>query len=220
MSCATCSTTIEEATGSLDGVEEADANFATDEGTVEYDPETVSLAEIYGAIEDAGYEPARERQTIEIGGMSCATCSEANERAIESVPGVIDASVNFAADEAHGRADEAQVDLERLQADALGARRGELGEQRLVWAARDRPEEEEELEDEEEVDSGHRRAGVGGRREEEEGEDRPERRAGHDIRDAPPPARAGPVAEVADDHLVERADHRADREQERDHETR
>ncbi len=111
MSCATCSTTIEEATGSLDGVEEADANFATDEGTVEYDPETVSLAEIYGAIEDAGYEPARERQTIEIGGMSCATCSEANERAIESVPGVIDASVNFAADEAHVEYNPADTDF-------------------------------------------------------------------------------------------------------------
>jgi len=40
---------------SLDGVIEANANFATDEGSVEYDPDEVSLAEIYETIEDAGY---------------------------------------------------------------------------------------------------------------------------------------------------------------------
>ncbi|MEM4780858.1 MAG: HAD-IC family P-type ATPase [Halalkalicoccus sp.] len=100
MSCATCSGTIEEVVGKLDGVSDVDANFATDEGMVEYDPDRVSLAEIYAAIEEAGYEPARESRTIEIGGMSCATCSEANREAIESVPGVLGASVNFAADEA------------------------------------------------------------------------------------------------------------------------
>ncbi|WP_122090712.1 heavy metal translocating P-type ATPase [Halalkalicoccus subterraneus] len=100
MSCATCSGTIEEAVGSLDGVSDVDANFATDEGAVEYDPERVSLAEIYAAIEEAGYEPARESRTIEIGGMSCATCSETNREAIESVPGVLGANVNFASDEA------------------------------------------------------------------------------------------------------------------------
>nr|WP_275039532.1 heavy metal translocating P-type ATPase [Halalkalicoccus jeotgali] len=114
MSCATCSGTIEEAVGSLAGVGEVDANFATDEGTVAYDPEVVSLAEIYAAIEEAGYEPARESRTIEIGGMSCATCAETNERAIESVPGVLEASVNFAADEARVEYNPAGTDFETV----------------------------------------------------------------------------------------------------------
>jgi len=60
MSCATCSSTIEDAVEDLDGVTDASANFAADEGTVEYDPDETSLAEIYGAIESAGYEPVRE----------------------------------------------------------------------------------------------------------------------------------------------------------------
>jgi Cu+-exporting ATPase len=100
MSCATCSGTIEEAVGSLSGVHEVDANFATDEASVAYDPDTVSLAAIYDAIENAGYEPVRASATFEISGMSCSTCAETNEEAIESVPGVLGADVNYASDEA------------------------------------------------------------------------------------------------------------------------
>ena len=37
MSCANCSTTVQETLSDLDGVTAADANFATDEGSVEYD---------------------------------------------------------------------------------------------------------------------------------------------------------------------------------------
>ena len=41
MSCANCSGTIQDTLKSLDGVSEADANFATDGGSVTYDPEEV-----------------------------------------------------------------------------------------------------------------------------------------------------------------------------------
>ena len=100
MSCSTCSETVSEAVGSLDGVEGASVNYATDEGTVEYDPERASLAEIFDAIEDAGYEPRRETRTIEIVGMHCANCSETVEGALADLPGVVRADVNYATDEA------------------------------------------------------------------------------------------------------------------------
>ncbi|WP_254521622.1 heavy metal translocating P-type ATPase [Natrinema caseinilyticum] len=114
MSCANCSQTIDESLESLDGVVEANANFATDEGTVEYDPETVSLAEIYDTIEDAGYGAERARRSIGITDMSCANCAEANESALESVPGVVDVEVNYATDEAsveYNPADASLADL-------------------------------------------------------------------------------------------------------------
>ncbi|ARS89793.1 heavy metal translocating P-type ATPase [Natrarchaeobaculum aegyptiacum] len=100
MSCATCSGTVEDAVADLEGVEEASANFATDEGTVAYDPERVSLSEIYAAIDDAGFEAAAETRTITVMGMSCATCSGAVADAVEELPGVLRADVNFASDEA------------------------------------------------------------------------------------------------------------------------
>ncbi|MFW6153525.1 MAG: heavy-metal-associated domain-containing protein, partial [Halobacteriota archaeon] len=100
MSCATCSTTIEQAVGELEGVEAVDANFATDTVAVTFDPETTPLTSIYAAIETAGYDPDMTTSTIAVGGMSCATCSATVGEALEAVPGVLEASVNFATDEA------------------------------------------------------------------------------------------------------------------------
>jgi Cu+-exporting ATPase len=114
MSCANCSQTIGDALESLDGVTEANANFATDEGSVEYDREAVSLAEIYAAIEDAGYEAERSRRSLGITDMTCANCAETNESALESVPGVIDAEVNYATDEASVEYNPGDVSLESL----------------------------------------------------------------------------------------------------------
>ncbi len=100
MSCANCSQTVGEAVTSLDGVVDADVNYATDEGTVEYDPDEVSLADIFAAVEDAGYDPETATMTIGITDMSCANCAETNEEALRKLPGVVDVDVNYATDEA------------------------------------------------------------------------------------------------------------------------
>ena len=100
MSCSTCSGTVEDAVSSLDGVESASANYATDEGVVTYDPDVVSLTTIFEVIADAGFEAATERRTITVVGMSCSTCSGTVADAVEALPGVLRADVNFASDEA------------------------------------------------------------------------------------------------------------------------
>ena len=114
MSCANCSASIEDALADLDGVTSANANYATDEGSVEYDPDAVSLGEIYAAIESAGYGAVSETVTVAITDMSCANCAEANADALEATPGVIEATVNYATDEARVRynpADASRSDL-------------------------------------------------------------------------------------------------------------
>ncbi|ELZ19228.1 heavy metal translocating P-type ATPase [Natrinema limicola] len=116
MSCANCSQSINSALESTDGVREASINFATDEGTVEYDPEQVSLATIYETIDDAGYHAERASRSIGITDMSCANCAEANETALESVPGVIDVEVNYATDEAQVEYNPVDASLEDLYA--------------------------------------------------------------------------------------------------------
>ncbi|MFC7045244.1 heavy metal translocating P-type ATPase [Halobacteriaceae archaeon GCM10025711] len=100
MSCANCSQAVSEAAEDLDGVSEATVNFATDEGTVEYDPDVTPLADVYAAIEDAGYEPVRESVTVSVTDMSCATCAETISDVLLRRVGVIDTEVNFATDEA------------------------------------------------------------------------------------------------------------------------
>ncbi len=112
MSCANCSGTVEDALSELDGIESANVNFATDEGTVEYDSGEVTLAEIYEAIEDAGYEPVSEKVAIGISDMTCSNCAETNEEALEALPGVISADVNYATDEGAVRYNPNDVDRE------------------------------------------------------------------------------------------------------------
>ena len=114
MSCANCSASIEDALDDLDGVASANANYATDEGSVEYDPEEVSLGEIFDAIESAGYGAVTETVTVAITDMSCANCAEANADALESTPGVIEATVNYATDEAQVRYNPADASLDDL----------------------------------------------------------------------------------------------------------
>ena len=63
MSCANCSETNESALERVPGVLDARVNFATDEGQVEYNPADVSMAQLYEAIETAGYTPVREDDT-------------------------------------------------------------------------------------------------------------------------------------------------------------
>jgi len=114
MSCANCSATIQDTLESLDGVSEVGANFATDEGSVTYDPDEVSLREIYDAIEEAGYGAVSETVTITVSDMTCANCAETNETALENTPGVISAEVNYATDEAQVTYNPAEVSLDAL----------------------------------------------------------------------------------------------------------
>jgi len=100
MSCANCSATVGDALEALDGVTDATVNYATDEGTVEYDPGTTSIRAIVAAVEDAGYGVVTETVAVAITDMTCANCADTNETALEAVPGVVDAEVNYATDEA------------------------------------------------------------------------------------------------------------------------
>ena len=100
MSCANCSTAVTEAVERLEGVESASVNYATDEGTVEYDPETVSLREIHEAVESAGYTPISADLTVAVTDMSCANCAETIQTRLLDTEGVLAAEVNYATDEA------------------------------------------------------------------------------------------------------------------------
>jgi Cu+-exporting ATPase len=114
MSCANCAQTVTDAVTALDGVTAADVNYATDEGTVTYDPETVSLARVFEAVEDAGYTPVTESVQVAVTGMSCTNCSETVRSALERTPGVLAADVNYATDEALVRYSPAETDLAAL----------------------------------------------------------------------------------------------------------
>jgi len=116
MSCANCAESIGERVGDLPGVASVDVNYATDEGTVEYDPSETSLRDIVRAVSEAGYGAATETVSIAITDMHCANCAETNEDRLRETPGVVDAEVNYATDEASVTYNPADAGLDDLYA--------------------------------------------------------------------------------------------------------
>ena len=96
MSCASCVSKIESGLSKLSGVEEVSVNFATQQATILYDPDIITVDRVIKQIRELGYEAAVEEAVLPIQGMSCASCVQRIERALLETPGVVAASVNFA----------------------------------------------------------------------------------------------------------------------------
>lgn len=121
MSCAACANRVEKAVSTLPGVISARVNFALENMTVEYDPAGVTTGDILRRVEDAGYGGAFDRVELKLTGMSCAACAARIEKAINAVPGVIRAGVNFATEKAVVEYDGGRVspaEIKRAVADA------------------------------------------------------------------------------------------------------
>lgn len=99
MSCASCVLRVEKAIAAVQGVASATVNLATGRATVSYN-EPVPTEAVLQAIEKAGYEPKLETRELGVEGMTCASCVSRVEKALKTVPGVKDASVNLATEKA------------------------------------------------------------------------------------------------------------------------
>ncbi len=97
MSCASCVAKIETGLSKLEGVEQAAVNFATQRAAVVYDPDLITPAKLVSEIRGLGYDVPVEEVVQPIQGMSCASCVQRIETALNKTPGVLSASVNFAA---------------------------------------------------------------------------------------------------------------------------
>jgi Cu+-exporting ATPase len=100
MTCASCVARIEHGLRDIPGVADVRVSLATERATLTYDPDQVSVDALVAAIHALGYEVPLRQLTFAIGGMSCASCVTRVEQGLLSVPGVVRASVNLAAEKA------------------------------------------------------------------------------------------------------------------------
>jgi Cu+-exporting ATPase len=101
MSCANCALAIEKAVKKVTGVKAASVNFATEQASLSFDPDQVQVEKLVQKIQDAGYGVAKTTVDIPVTGMTCANCAMTIERTLKKkVPGVVNASVNFASERA------------------------------------------------------------------------------------------------------------------------
>ncbi|HXX57654.1 MAG TPA: heavy metal translocating P-type ATPase [Thermodesulfovibrionales bacterium] len=99
MTCASCAAAVENALGKMQEVKRASVNFASEKATLEIEP-PIDLNRIIAAIKEEGYGISSSRTDFAVRGMTCAACSAAVERALNGLSGVLQATVNLAAEKA------------------------------------------------------------------------------------------------------------------------
>lgn len=98
MTCSACANRIEKVVSKMNGVKEANVNFATETLTVNYDDQAVTKQDIEQNVEKIGYKVEKNIQshTYKIEGMTCSACANRVEKVTKKMPGIENAVVNFA----------------------------------------------------------------------------------------------------------------------------
>src|SRR5688572_12166834 len=103
MTCASCVMRVEKTLRAVPGVGSASVNLATEEASVSANA-TVSADTLAAAVRKAGYDVATTETTLQVEGMTCASCVARVEKALKRVAGVTEAVVNLATEKATVRA--------------------------------------------------------------------------------------------------------------------
>jgi Cu+-exporting ATPase len=115
MTCASCVSRVEKVLAQLPGVSSATVNLATETATLRSGPD-LHAHTITAAVERAGYSVPEQTLTLEIDGMTCASCVGRVEKALAKVEGVVSAQVNLATETAQVKFSRGIVDSDALVA--------------------------------------------------------------------------------------------------------
>lgn len=96
MTCSACANRIERTLSKMDGVEQANVNFALERTTVTYDSEKVTTHDFEEKIEKLGYHVIQDHLNFDVQGMTCSACANRIEKRLNRMEGVSSANVNFA----------------------------------------------------------------------------------------------------------------------------
>jgi len=101
MTCANCAMNIERAVKKLNGVSDAQVNFAAEQASISFDPSQLQVKDVVAKIDASGYSVPTSKVELPVTGMTCANCAANIERALnKKVSGIVQASVNFASERA------------------------------------------------------------------------------------------------------------------------
>ncbi|KAF7598319.1 MAG: copper-translocating P-type ATPase [Candidatus Dactylopiibacterium carminicum] len=97
MTCAACSARLERVLRATPGVAEASVNLASERASISG---AAALPEVLAAIGRAGFSVPTRSLDLQVSGMSCASCVSRAEKALASVEGVSEVTVNLATESA------------------------------------------------------------------------------------------------------------------------
>ncbi len=105
MHCAACALTVEKVLTKLDGVTEASVNLINEQAYVTFEEDPVPANILKEAVAAEGYtlvepseksDPILRKQQFTLTGMSCSSCAQTIEKAVNRLNSVTKANVNFA----------------------------------------------------------------------------------------------------------------------------
>ena len=117
MVCASCAQTVEKVTNALPGVNSANVNLTAEQMQVDFDPKQTPIEKIEAAVKDAGYgaQIMATTQNFDVEGMVCASCQQTVEKTVQKMSGVLEASVNLAAEKMQVTYDNFTVDVPQIE---------------------------------------------------------------------------------------------------------
>ncbi|MEB8740725.1 heavy metal translocating P-type ATPase [Bacillus cereus] len=100
MTCAACANRIEKGLKKVEGVHEANVNFALEKTKIMYDPTKTNPQQFKEKVESLGYGIVSDKAEFTISGMTCAASANRVEKRLNKLDGVNKATVNFALESA------------------------------------------------------------------------------------------------------------------------
>ncbi|UTG85328.1 heavy metal translocating P-type ATPase [Bacillus paranthracis] len=100
MTCAACANRIEKGLKKVEGVHDANVNFALEKTKIMYDPEKTNPQQFKEKVESLGYGIVSDKAEFTVSGMTCAACANRVEKRLNKLEGVNGATVNFALESA------------------------------------------------------------------------------------------------------------------------
>lgn len=100
MTCAACANRIEKGLKKVEGVHEANVNFALEKTKIIYDSTKTNPQQFKEKVESLGYGIVSDKAEFTVSGMTCAACSNRVEKRLNKLDGVNKATVNFALESA------------------------------------------------------------------------------------------------------------------------
>lgn len=95
MTCASCVSHVEGALKELPGISNVLVSLATNKANVAYDPQRIKLNDMRRAVENVGYTVPTTELTLDVRGMTCASCVAHVESALSELDGVTASVVNL-----------------------------------------------------------------------------------------------------------------------------
>lgn len=117
MTCSACANRIERFVRKLDGINEANVNFAVETLNVDFDENKVTCDDIENTVVKCGYKVKKNLKTytFKIEGMTCSACANRVERVTKKIDGVENSSVNFATENLTVNIDEDIIDYAKIK---------------------------------------------------------------------------------------------------------